>query len=187
MLCEEFGRGRRHASKVLELSIELVEKLSSLNVLRLGLDTERALYIAALLHDIGVCWSADDSHREYTYRALLTHEKELNSTCSCDLTKKVATIAKLHGVADPVPIDMDRETKVAIGIIRIADGLDYTLNQTVEEIDRELESNTIKLRVLCRGRWSCRTGVAKTLKKKTLLEEVLGLKIWIEEVVQVEC
>ncbi|MCC6055976.1 MAG: hypothetical protein LM583_04810 [Desulfurococcaceae archaeon] len=184
MLCEEFDRGRGRASKVLELSIELVEKLSSLNVLRLGLDTERALYIAALLHGIGVCWSADNSHREYTYRALLTHEKELNSTCGCDLTKKVADIAKLHGAADPISIDMDSETKATIGIIRIAEVLDYTLNQTVEEIDTELKSNKIKLRVLCRGRWSCRTGVAKTLKKKTLLEEVLGLKIQIEEAVK---
>lgn len=143
-------------------------------MLRLGLDTERALYIAALLHDIGACWSADDSHREYTYRALLTHEKELNNTCGCDLTKKAADIAKLHGAADHISIDMDSETKATIRIIRIADVLDYTLDQTVEEIDTELESNKIKLRVLCRGRWSCRTGVTKTLKKKTLLEEVLG-------------
>jgi hypothetical protein len=77
-------------------------------------------------------------------------------------------------VSDSISIDMDSETKVAIGIIRIADGVDYTLNQTVEEIDTELESNKIKLRVLCRGRWSCRTGVAKTSKRRHYLKRCWG-------------
>jgi ribosomal silencing factor RsfS len=74
------------------------------------------------------------------------YEKEFNYICDCDLARKAIAIAKLHGAADPVPIDMDSEI------------------------------NIIKLRVVCRGRESCRIAVAKTLKKKTLLEEVLGLR-----------
>jgi predicted protein tyrosine phosphatase len=179
--CEEFGRGEGHASKVLELSIELVERLSSLGVLRFGLHTERALYIAALLHDIGVCWSADDSHREYTYRALLTRGEELDRTCGCSLADKAAIIARYHGASDPVPGDVGDEIKAEIGVIRIADGLDYTLDQVVEEIIAELVDNAIRLTVICRNRESCKAVIAKTVKKKAVLEEELGLKIQIRD------
>jgi len=49
-----FGRGVGHVSKVLELSVELVSELEHYNLLSLKTDVERTLYIAAILHDIGV-------------------------------------------------------------------------------------------------------------------------------------
>jgi len=59
-----FGRGVGHVSKVLELSVELVSELEHYNLLSLKTDVERTLYIAAILHDIGV-YKGFSSHKVY--------------------------------------------------------------------------------------------------------------------------
>jgi len=134
-----FGRGVGHAAKVHELSIELVLKLEEISVLKMGTDAERALYTAAILHDIGVSMlkpsEPDDMHREYSYNMILEHGEELDNACSCSVAEKASIIARLHGRKDPVPERIDRDPKIAIGIIRIADSLDYALNQSVTGIE----------------------------------------------------
>jgi HD-GYP domain-containing protein (c-di-GMP phosphodiesterase class II) len=42
-------------SRILELVVELASELERVGLVKLNSEVERALYVAALLHDIGVC------------------------------------------------------------------------------------------------------------------------------------
>jgi len=112
----DFGRGVEHVAKVLELSIELATGLEKIGLAKLGTDVERALYIAAILHDIGVYRDLSDAHREHSYEMILEHGEELDNACGCNIAEKAGIIARLHGRKDPVPENLDKELKIAIGI-----------------------------------------------------------------------
>ena len=173
-----FGRGIGHASKVLELSIELTAKLEEVGVPKLSKEVERALYVAAILHDIGTYFDLSDEHREYSYKMILEHGEELNNACSCNIAEKASIIARLHGRKDLVPEDLDKELKIAVGIIRIADGLDYTLDQAVAGIEISRDDSRVIAKVNC-SNW-CSADIERASKKKKLLEEILGLRIDVE-------
>ena len=105
----EFGRGVGHASKVLELSIELVSKLEEISVVKINCDVERALYVASILHDVGVSMlgpnEPDDMHREYSHRIILENRDELDNACGCSVAEKAAIIACLL-YTSPSPRDL---------------------------------------------------------------------------------
>ena len=177
----DFGRGVEHAAKVLELSIELVKELEREGAIKLSTDVEKAPYIAATLHDIGVHHDPSDRHREYSYRMILKHGEELNNACNCSVAGNSAVIARLHGRKDPVPENLDKELKIAIGIIRIADGFDYTLTQSVERIEVARSSRGIEIKAHCIDDENlCEINIDRANTKKTLLEKVLDTEISIE-------
>jgi predicted protein tyrosine phosphatase len=179
-----FGRGVGHASKVLELVVELVSELERAGLVKLSSEVERALYVAALLHDIGVCLlkpgEPDDLHREYSYRLILEHGRELDEACECRVAETAALIARSHGTCDPVPESASRELLVAIGIMRVADGLDYALNQAVERVRAEYRGGKLVISTLCTSRRNCSASISRAGRKKQLLESALGVPIVIE-------
>jgi len=179
-----FGRGIGHASKVLELVVELASELERVGLVKLNSEVERALYVAALLHDIGVCLlkpsESDDLHREYSYKLILKHGRELDEACECRVAETAALIARSHGTSDPVPEDASRELQVAIGIIRVADGLDYALNQAVKCVRVEYSGGKLVISTVCTSKRNCSMSINKANKKKRLLEFALGVPIVVE-------
>lgn|GEM_PF-434623 len=178
----EFGHGVGHASKVLELSAELTEGLEGTGLVRLSPDVERATYVAAVLHDVGVCRLApgepDDRHRERSYEVMVEHGEELDRACGCRVAERAALLARLHGGEDPVPEGADAETVLALGILRVADGLDYALDQSVERLRVELREGRVEVVVSCdERRASCRVDVRRANEKKRLLEAALGVPV----------
>lgn len=180
-----FGRGVGHAGKVLELCIELVEGFRETGLLDLSVEYERALYVAAILHDIGVSilkpGEPDDKHREYSYELIMKHSSELDEACGCSVGVKAAIIAGLHGGEDPIPPSLDHEAVAAIGILRIADGLDYTLNQVVLGLEVEESSEGARIKVYCDERKpGCTWSIERANVKKQLLESTLKRRITFE-------
>jgi hypothetical protein len=80
-----------------------------------------------------------------------------------------------------LPEDIDKETKTAIGIIRIADGLDYGLDQSIKRLKIYRRRNKLILKVECEGEDElCELNMEKAEKKKSLLEEILGKTLLVE-------
>jgi protein tyrosine phosphatase (PTP) superfamily phosphohydrolase (DUF442 family) len=183
--CAYFGRGVGHASRVLELSIKLAEELERVGVVKLNDGVKRALYVAAILHDVGVTLlkpgEPDDLHREYSYMLIRQHAHILNEACSCDVGERAALIARLHGARDPIPPGLDREEVVAIGVLRVADGLDYTLKQHIYDVEVERSGSRLEIKAYCGEAPldACEVCIEKANKKKALLEEALGLDITV--------
>jgi len=180
-----FGRGVGHASKVLELTVELSEELRRLGLAHLSTEARRALYLAALLHDIGVCRLSgsepDDAHREHSYELMLEHAEELSVACDRAAVEKAALMARSHGRDDPVPVSADKELLTAIGVLRVADGLDYSLDQSVERLGVDRRGEGLVIKVSCRREsLSCEFNKRRADEKKLLLEDVLGMPITVE-------
>jgi len=180
-----FGRGVRHAGRVLELCIELVEGFRETGLMDLSVEYERALYTAAILHDIGVSMlkpgEPDDKHREYSCELIMKHSGELDEACSCSVGVKAALIARLHGGEDPIPPSLDHGTIAAIGFLRIADGLDYTLNQVVLGLEVEKSSEGARIKIYCdEGKPGCMWNIERANMKKQLMESTLKRRITIE-------
>jgi len=181
----QFGRGVGHASKVLELTIELSEELRRLGLAHLSTEARKALYLAALLHDIGVCRLSDsepdDAHREYSYELMLEHAEELSVACDRTTIESAALIARSHGRDDPAPASADKELLTAIGVLRVADGLDYSLDQSVKELRVCRGGGGLVIKVICGKKgFSCESNKRRADKKKLLLEDVLGAPITVE-------
>ena len=171
-------------SRILELVVELASELERVGLVKLNSEVERALYVAALLHDIGVCLlkpsEPDDLHREYSYKLILEHRRELDEACECKVAEAAALIARSHGTSDPVPENASGELLLAIGIIRVADGLDYALNQAVERVRVEYSGGRLVISTVCTSKRNCSMSINKANKKKQLLESALGIPIVVE-------
>ncbi len=183
--CKDFGRGVGHASKVLELSIELVDELEKKKITKLSLETERALYTASILHDVGICRLSyeepADMHRIYSQKIIEEHKEELDKACECSIGEKTGLIARSHGSKDPLPEDIDKETKTAIGIIRVSDGLDYGLDQSIKRLKIYRRRNKLIIKVECEGEDElCELNMERAEEKKSLLEEIYGISILIK-------
>lgn len=170
-----FGRGLVHASSVLEHSTELVEELESIGV-KLPLFWERALYVSAVLHDIGAV-HGDKGHREHSYRMILEHAELLNSATGEDIANPVALLARYHGAKDPTPRELAHEGLLALGVLRIADGLDYTARGTVLGVRVVRTNGSITLYVEPVSPSLSERLKAKVEEKARLLEEVLGVEV----------
>lgn len=180
----EFGRGVGHASKVLELTIELAEELERVGLAQLSIDTRRALYVAALLHDVGVCGLSstepDEAHRERSYELILEHREELDRACGCAIAERVALMARYHG-AGPVPTTFDKELLTAMGVLRVAEGLDYTFDQSVKRVRIDRRGERLVIRTCCDEKSpDYEANKRRASEKKRLLEEVLGVPIAVE-------
>lgn len=171
-----FGWGLIHASSVLEHSTELVEGLERALGITLPVFWERALYVSAVLHDIGV-WIDEEEHREHSHRLILEHARVLNEAAGGDVAKPAAVLARYHGGRDPVPRDLPRDGLIALSVLRIADGLDYTGSGTVGEARLERGSHGLVLLVKPLDPSLMGGLLAKIREKARLLEEVIGLPL----------
>jgi putative phosphoesterase len=170
-----------HAHQVTWLALRLFDELRGVH--KLG-DTERRwLLYAGILHDIGWLEGRKDHHKASLRRIL--EARDLPFTLR--ERRIVGCVARYHRRA--VPDDRHRVysnlrgrdrgiVKVLSAILRVADGLDRTHKNIVEEINASVTPN--ELLVTCTVRGPARAERTMALRKGNLLEEVFGRRLVVQ-------
>ncbi|MCA9010732.1 MAG: Ppx/GppA family phosphatase [Planctomycetaceae bacterium] len=173
----------QHARHVARLARTLFRSLQSEH--RMDARCETLLYVAALLHEIGLFVGVSGYHKHSHY--LITHS-ELFGLNEQD-QQLVAMIARYHRRAAPKPTHelfarLDRDNRVVVsrlaGILRVAVALDHTGSQRVHDIECTIERHRLVISVknsagdLSLERMELR-------QKSLLLEDTFGLSVLLRE------
>jgi exopolyphosphatase/guanosine-5'-triphosphate,3'-diphosphate pyrophosphatase len=151
-LFETYHVERAHARKVTENALKLFDDLKEVH--GLGDEYRRVIWIASLVHDVGVYTDVENHHK--AGRDILMHypPKELNSkfwpvaVWTTFLHKKKINQEKLDKLRSKsfgkLPVGMQQDTLKIAALIRIADGLDYSrMGSRLERITVEDKKVTI--------------------------------------------
>ncbi len=151
-LFETYHVERAHARKVTENALRLFDELKEVHFL--GEEYRRVIWIASLVHDVGVYTDVENHHK--AGRDILMHSppKELNSkfwpvaVWTTFLHKKKINLEKLDKLRGKsfgkLPVGMQQDTLKIAALIRIADGLDYSrMGSRLERITVEDKKVTI--------------------------------------------
>lgn len=149
-LGRRFGFDEMHARNVAELSRKLFDQLQPEH----GLDTrhEVLLYVAALLHEIGMLINVRSNHKHSLY---VIRNSELFGLSQDELLQ-VGLVARYHRRAYPQSShedygSLDRETRVDVSklaaILRLAIALDDTRSGRIREIECLREGKRLVIHV----------------------------------------
>ncbi len=173
-----FGRGQGHAFKVRDLALKIFDEARRLGLHDMGSKERLWLEVATLLHDIGV--SVGGKHHESS-RELILSSKELEETLGYLGLRAVAWIAFFHRKKpDPFKYSdpewrkfFENEYGDAVvrlaAILRIADALDRSLLQLVDDVELEREDDHVLVKVFSKGDASVE--VERAREKSRLFEE----------------
>ena len=174
-LAQRCGYDRPHTEQVTRLARVLLDKLAGQHGLG---ETERfLLHCAGLLHDIGWC-EGGKAHHKTAMRLILADQ-----TIPLDERERaiVACVARYHRKAGPRGrhecfaglSDEDRRTvRLLAGILRVADGLDYTHGAVVRDLDVEVHPGQVE--IVCHTDGDGAGELASARKKADVLEQALG-------------
>jgi exopolyphosphatase/guanosine-5'-triphosphate,3'-diphosphate pyrophosphatase len=167
-----------HGLHVSALALSLFEQLQDLH--RLDRANRRLLLAAAILHDIGGFISKKGHHKHSLY---LISRSELPGLSPTEMLM-VANIARYHRKNIPRSThpeftrlsepNRERTTRLA-AILRIADALDRTHRQSVEEVGVTAVPGEVTLTLNCKG--DCLLERWALSQKKSLFEKVFAAAI----------
>ena len=142
------NRGSEHFRHVTFLALRLYDELEAIH--NLSPRYRSILWVAAMLHDIGTV--PDNPPPSHAWRSGIAILKKSELECG-DLMRveEIATVAALHrinGVSEGNPLGpikepikelwpngkIPKELQILAGILRVADGLDHDLCQTVTDL-----------------------------------------------------
>jgi hypothetical protein len=172
-----WGHGEKHATRVAKLTVDLWTSAENMGLVGKNLDVKRALYTAALLHDVS--WDPRNKDIHHELSAEIIRDKLQDRS----LAERSSIIAYYHR-KKPNPLDDerikdDRDMLLAIAVLRIADALDYGLNQVVNHAFFSEEKNEESITIeVCAD--SLDIDVDKVEKKGRLLEDLLKKKMKIK-------
>jgi exopolyphosphatase/guanosine-5'-triphosphate,3'-diphosphate pyrophosphatase len=144
-----YGGDHAHAQHVALLSLQVFDALREQELHDLG-DEERAeLWAAGILHDIGTAIDYDDHHRHSHYLIL---NSGLPGYTPREL-ELIALVARWHrkGAPDPSQLgDLERKgdgrrLRVLCGVIRLAEQLERSRDQSVASVSVERDGDTVRL------------------------------------------
>lgn len=181
---QEFAQGQHadseHANRVRNNSLTLFDL--TLHLHNLGPRERILLEVAALMHDVGYTIRPDDHHKGSRDLILRSGIAGL----SIDETKIVACVARYHTKVMPdtshkVYGELDPTAKVVVdklaALLRIADGLDRSHQDSVDKISVEESGGIVRLRVRQKDpNW---TDIFGAQKKSDLFEKTFGVRIEI--------
>ncbi|MFN0195206.1 MAG: exopolyphosphatase [Planctomycetaceae bacterium] len=136
-LGRKFGFDETHAQHVAGLSVKLFDALRDDH--QLDLQYRRLLYVAALLHEIGLFISSRSYHKHSMY---LIRNSEIFGLSKHHILL-VGLVARYHRGASPKSthegyLSLDRDSRVAIAkmaaMLRVADALDRSYSQRVGDL-----------------------------------------------------
>lgn len=186
-------RKRGHFLRVTDLALRVFDKLEKLH--GLAPRWRVALWAAAMLHDIGTAEEGPDADHPWRSGAMILAKRALLVSGMDQITPEaIATVAALHGIhevtaTDPLgrvksPIKelwastaLPSELRILAGILRLADGLDRSQQQAVEDI--VLEGETIK--VIGKAGVNPSEDIWRASAKISLLSAALGRCFSVEE------
>ena len=172
-----------HSEQVAFLALRLFEQLQSEWLLS---KTDRFLLGAAgVLHDIG--WiEGQKGHHKAAMRMIL----EDRTLCLSDEERMlIALISRYHRKSLPQKrhdgygiINPALQKKVCLlgGLLRIADGLDQTHTNTVEDVSVSIGPDSLTISCKCKG--SATAEMMAAQKKADLLEQVLSCRVYIRTI-----
>lgn len=170
-----------HSRQVARLSLILFDELKEL--LKLNPEDRELLELAAYMHDIGYLIAHSAHHKHALY---LIRNAELKGFRQ-DEIEIMAHVARYHRRSTPKPrhtdywnlgkVMRDRITKLA-AILRVADGLDRSHFQNVQDLRVDVFKDEVRLLITTADEPNLEIWGAQ--RKAHLLEEVTGRKINIE-------
>jgi exopolyphosphatase/guanosine-5'-triphosphate,3'-diphosphate pyrophosphatase len=152
-LARRCGSDAAHSQQVARLALSLFDQTRTLH--ELGDDDREMLEYAALLHDIGQHVSRKGHHRHAAY---LVEYAQLRGF-SPDEIEFLATLVRHHRRGEPktseprfAALDKDRRDRVRklAAVLRLADGLDRGRRGTVEQVDVQIGTDLVVLRLHAR-------------------------------------
>jgi putative phosphoesterase len=174
-----------HYGQVANVALALFDSLQKTH--RLGKRERCWLECAALLHDVGLSKGTAKHHK--TAMQLILNDTELPFPSR--YRRIIASIARYHRKALPKPSHynlqpLDKETvhniSVLSGILRIADALDYSHENSV--VDLAVDIGAQKITIKCVAQADLTLEEQAFDKKKNLFEQVFGKKtvlVWKQQ------
>lgn len=182
-LARKFQTDLQHTRHVAELAKTLFRSLQSEH--HMDVRCETLLYVAAILHEIGLFVGLSGYHKHSHYLIMNSELFGLNARDH----QLVAMIARYHRRAAPKPTHemfarLDRDSRVVVsrlaGILRVAAALDHTGSQRVREIECTIERNRLVLTAInSAGDLSLER--MELRQKSSLLEDTFGLSVLLRE------
>lgn len=179
---KRFDFDESHAKHVAFLADTLFKSLQ--NEHKLDLRNRLLLYTAALLHEIGIYINQRGYHKHSMY---LISNGNLFGLGQSDLLL-IALIARYHRRASPKATHdgystLDRFSRIAIAkmaaILRVADALDYSYSQRVQEIECEITQGQLIISIPHVEDVSLEQ--IALVEKGPLFEEVFGLQVHLRK------
>ena len=168
----------KHAEQVRKLSMELFDSLHDLHKLD---GRERCwLECASILHDIGLA-RGPKAHQKNTLKLILNETKLPFTSIERQV---IANVARYHRKSCPKNKDYDfmslstelkRKVKILAGILRLADGLDFSHQSIVQRVEAHLAFEYVTIEAV-----ALLSPVAEELainKKKEMFEQFFRKKI----------
>ena len=169
-----------HCRQVLKLSELLFDCLSGLH--KLNKTHLLSLQQAAVLHDTGLSNGAVRHHK--SSEAIIVDDPP--PSISSDTLIRVACIARYHRKALPSPSHkmfarLSSAERYVVeklaAIIRIADGLDYFHDSTVESLHCDVKKDRVI--IYLKAHSDCSEGIKQAYKKSDLFTQVFGKSLEI--------
>ena len=182
-LCRRSGYQQAHAEHTAKLALDIFRGTRALHDLS-NADGE-LLEFASLLHDIGYRISPSRHHKHGAY--LITSDEMAGF--SPEERAILAQTVRYHRKATPKDSHADfmalpplarYKVKKLAAILRLADGLDRSFLQRVDQVQCEIADKSVTLRLTVHGDASLDTWGAR--RKRDLFEELFGRKLKIEVV-----
>jgi exopolyphosphatase / guanosine-5'-triphosphate,3'-diphosphate pyrophosphatase len=173
----------RHARHVAELAKRLFHQLADEH--QLDASYELILYVAALLHEIGMFVSAASHHKHSLY---LIVNSELFGLRARDLVL-IGLVARYHRRSSPKPshelyATLDREQRVAVAklaaILRVADALDRSRSQRIQRLECQREDGRLLVTIASVDDLSLEELALR--EKGPLFEEIFGMPVLLRKV-----
>lgn len=168
-----------HCKQVTKLAIQLFKKTRSLH--HLGKKEKEYLKNASLLHDIG--YTIDGiSHNKHSFRFIMQNP---NLPWGKKTRKVIACIARYHRGPFPkqthkifgkLSEKKQRIVTVLSALLRIADGLDYTHQNSVKSLNVIIKKDKVTFEIICRKGTEPTTDIERGKKKSDLFTHIFQLK-----------
>ncbi|MGC8737546.1 MAG: HD domain-containing protein [Candidatus Hydrogenedens sp.] len=168
-----------HCKQVKKLAIQLFEKTYSLH--KLGKKEKKYLWYASLLHDIGYIVNGY-SHNKHSCKFILNSPL---LSCAKKKRKIIACIARYHRGPSPKESHkifgkLNKEKKrivlILSALLRIADGLDYTHQNSVKSLNVKIEKDKVTIEIITDKDIVPQIDMNRAKKKSNLLATVFHLQ-----------
>jgi len=181
-VCQKYLYDRAHAEHVSQIALNLYYQLHDLH--QLPDKYASVLHAAATLHDIGL-FVAYPKHHKHSY--YLIKSSGMNSYSKTDLDL-VANVARYHRKAHPsqkhlgfsqLQPEQQQIVRKLSAILRVADALDYTHDQTVKAVSCA-RRKTKQLVIAASAAANLNGHFERATRKARLMQEVFNLDVTFE-------
>jgi exopolyphosphatase/guanosine-5'-triphosphate,3'-diphosphate pyrophosphatase len=170
-----------HSRHVAKLALKLFDELRE--ELELPDEDRELLEYASYLHDIGYYISHRKHHKHALY--IIRHadlkgfqENEIEIIANVSRYHRRSTPKKRHGEYWKMKSEIRKRIKKLSAIIRVADGLDRSHYQNVQELDVDLTEDELLLKIKTLD--EPHLEIWGAMRKSHLMKEVIGRKLRIE-------